>query len=197
MPFQKGHKGHRTKESYKNANKIFFKTLKHRKLKRKIAMEKGYGKWMLGKKRSPEIGRKISEANRGKIRKYRWKLSKQNRRNISLGHKGNKTNLWKGGITPLHLLIRTSAEFLEWRKQVFERDNYKCKNCNAKGYLHAHHKIPFSKIFREFLQKYSQFSPIEDKETLCRLAITYEPFWDIGNGQTLCKQCHSLISTRR
>jgi len=30
-----------------------------------------------------------------------------------------------------------------------------------------------------------------DKETLVRLAITYEPFWDIDNGETLCIDCHN------
>ena len=39
--------------------------------------------------------------------------------------------------------------------------------------LEAHHKKAFYLILEEFLQQYSQFSPIEDKETLLRLAITY------------------------
>jgi len=34
-------------------------------------------------------------------------------------------------------------------------------------------------------------NPIEDKETLVRLAISYEPFWNIDNGKTLCKICHN------
>jgi hypothetical protein len=57
--------------------------------------------------------------------------------------------------------------------------------------LEAHHnKKPFFIILEEFLKEYSQFSPIEDKETLARLAITYKPFWDVDNGETLCKKCH-------
>ena len=51
-------------------------------------------------------------------------------------------------------------------------------------------KMPFSFIFRDFLRLYNQFSVIEDKETLLRLAFTYEPFWDLRNGVTLCKLCH-------
>ena len=45
---------------------------------------------------------------------------------------------------------------------------------------------------REFLNKYSQFSPSEDKEILAKIAITHEPFWDINNGITLCIECHKL-----
>jgi hypothetical protein len=56
--------------------------------------------------------------------------------------------------------------------------------------LEAHHKKAFYLILEEFLQQYSQFSPIEDKETLLRLAITYQPFWEVDNGETFCKKCH-------
>ena len=48
----------------------------------------------------------------------------------------------------------------------------------------------FEFMFQNFLKTYSQFSPIEDKETLTRLAIGYIEFWDINNGITLCSNCH-------
>jgi len=38
--------------------------------------------------------------------------------------------------------------------------------------------------------KGSKASLIEDRETLFRLAEKYEPFSDINNGKTLCKECH-------
>jgi hypothetical protein len=74
----------------------------------------------------------------------------------------------------------------------------KCKICNKEigqigGNLEAHHIKKFSILLAEFLSFYNQFSPIEDKETLVRLAISYEPFWDIINGKTLCEKCHNKI----
>lgn len=120
---------------------------------------------------------------------YKYWLNKR-RPEIS----GKNNNHWKGGITPLGEVIRNSIENKLWIKKVFERDNYTCQECfrnkEVSGYLEAHHKKSFNIIFREFLHIYSQFSPIEDKETLVRLAVTYSPFWDISNGQTLCKKCH-------
>jgi 5-methylcytosine-specific restriction endonuclease McrA len=97
---------------------------------------------------------------------------------------------YKGGITPLTHTIRELSESRQWIKDVLAKSNYKCAECGAKGYLEAHHIIQFSILFQEFLQTYNQFSPIEDKETLARLATSYEPFFDVSNGKALCLKCH-------
>lgn len=97
------------------------------------------------------------------------------------------------GRTQLSYLIRAIAEYKNWRRKVFERDKFICQKCFRKvsGKLEAHHdKKSFSKLLSEFLKEYNQFSPIEDKETLVRLAIKWQPFWDINNGKTLCGDCH-------
>lgn len=89
--------------------------------------------------------------------------------------KGNKRTLgknlgasnpsWKGGITPSNALIRSSTSMNDWRKSVFERDDYTCKVCNSKGgELQAHHILAFAKF----------------------PALRF----DLDNGLTLCKQCH-------
>lgn len=113
--------------------------------------------------------------------------------------KGEKNHSWKGGISPLEILIRNLPEYKEWRTSVFKRDNYTCNRCIKRGvYLEAHHhKKSFSLLLQEFLKEYDQFSPIEDKETLVRLAMKYQPFWDCSNGETLCKKCHDLTKLGR
>lgn len=104
---------------------------------------------------------------------------------------------WKGGITPIHIAIRNLQERKQWSFQVFKRDNFTCKICgdNKGGNLEADHIKPFSKILKRFLKKYNQFSPIEDKETLLDLAVSYKAFWDISNGRTLCHDCHIQTET--
>jgi hypothetical protein len=115
------------------------------------------------------------------------------RLDVSLRMKKEKNWRWKGGITPLSDQIYSLNEYKVWRTEIFKRDNYTCTECGETNcYLEAHHIKRFSQLIQEFLQLYSQFSPIEDKETLLRLAITYEPFWNISNGKTLCKKCHKL-----
>ena len=109
---------------------------------------------------------------------------------------------WKGGITTLQISIRNLLEYVNWRNLIFKRDNYTCQECgicNGQGksiYLEAHHIKPFAKLLLEFLKEYDQFSPIEDKETLVRLAIKYKPFWNTDNGKTLCKDCHNLTKNK-
>lgn len=80
---------------------------------------------------------------------------------------GSNNHNWKGGITSIHMKIRDSIEYEDWRKKVFERDNFTCQFCNEiGGRLEADHIKPFS-LFPELRT-------------------------NLDNGQTLCKSCHSL-----
>lgn len=85
--------------------------------------------------------------------------------------KGEKNVNWKGGITPENHRVRTSTEYKEWRKAVFERDNYTCQFCGKRNRitLHADHIKPFA----------------------------YYPDLrlDLNNGRTLCAPCHSKTDT--
>lgn len=130
----------------------------------------------------------------GSLGKVHTEETKQKMSDNHVNNTGDKHPNWKGGITSLTGLIRGLDEYHNWRKRVFKRDNYTCQECGATGNIEAHHIKEFNIIFQEFLQLYSQFSPIEDKETLIRLAMTYEPFWDLTNGKTLCKNCHKLTN---
>jgi 5-methylcytosine-specific restriction endonuclease McrA len=99
---------------------------------------------------------------------------------------------WKGGLKGLYRLIRDLEEYKIWRNKVFKRDYYTCQECLqiSIGNIEVHHKKHFAILLNEFLQEYNQFSPIEDKEILVRLAINWKPFWEISNGKTLCEKCH-------
>lgn len=63
---------------------------------------------------------------------------------------------------------RTTAEYIEWRKNVFIRDDFTCRICGtSKVALNAHH------ILRWATHKHERFS--------------------INNGITVCVDCHKLI----
>jgi hypothetical protein len=151
---------------------------------------------MKGRTCSEGTKRKIGKANTGKKNFF-----KGNRRSLEnrMENSGKKSHLWRGGITPINLLIRSNSESKEWRERVYKRDAFTCQQCfdNKGGNLHAHHREPFSKLLNDFLQEYNQFSPIEDKETLIRLSTKWQPFWDVGNGITLCRKCHEELHKSR
>ena len=131
--------------------------------------------------------RSLGEANlTSAVREYRSKLRQSK--------KGELSSNWKGGISSLYVLVHSLSEYADWRAACFKRDFYTCKKCDkSSGKLECHHSlVPFQILFQEFLKQYSQFSPIEDKETLTRLATTWKPFWDTNNGETLCRKCHEL-----
>lgn len=104
---------------------------------------------------------KITYITRGNIRKggcSQCRIDKMS---------GENCHLWRGGITPEHRRQRTTREYKQWRKSVYERDNYTCQCCKQRGRrLNAHHIENFS-----------------DNEEL-RL--------DIHNGITMCNDCHHL-----
>lgn len=78
---------------------------------------------------------------------------------------GSEHGMWKGGISSKRDRIKESKKYKQWRKSVFERDNYTCQKCGQVGYkLNAHHILSFSKH--------------KDKIT------------KLNNGITLCASCH-------
>jgi len=167
-----------------------------------------YGVHRFGKD-APMYGNHLSKETKEKIGKANWKGGKpccpDCGKIISYGseycrnhaYKGNRHYNWKGGITSLETRIRTMPEYYQWRSKVFQKDNYTCSDCGARNgegkhiELNAHHIKSFRNIFIEFLNEYNQFSPCDDKGVLERLAIKYEPFWDVDNGVTLCEKCHN------
>src|SRR3990167_399799 len=132
---------------------------------------------MKGKKMTEESRNKMRLAKLGKPRAgnpAHWKMSEVMKLKMSQARKGlwsGKSNpRWKGGITPLQAKIRNSAEYIEWRKHVFNRDDYVCQGCGTRGgKLHADHELPFS-LYPDL-----------------RLEVL--------NGRTLCIPCHKKTPT--
>lgn len=168
---------------------------------RVIAKERGYGKWMKGRigilspkwrggKPNCKICKKIlSRHNSLYCEKHKGIPFKEKKRSteigkkISLSKKGKKhpkqTGVnapnWKGGITPINKKIRGSLEMKKWRETIFKRDNWTCTLCYVRSkknkaiILHADHIKPFA-----------YFPDLR---------------FDLNNGRTLCKDCHSKTDT--
>lgn len=63
---------------------------------------------------------------------------------------------------------RSSKEYKQWRKAIFERDNYTCTMCGERGgRLNAHHILSWIKY--------------------------PEHRYNVNNGITLCESCHKEI----
>ena len=103
------------------------------------------------------------------------KQSVESRKKSSNSHKGEKSHLWKGGVTSINMKIRAGIEYRLWREAVFERDNYTCIWCETRSgngkaiILHADHIKPFA-----------QYPEL-------RFAL--------DNGRTLCIDCHKKTET--
>jgi hypothetical protein len=137
-----------------------------------------------GKKRSNETKRKIGLANSVALRGIPQSLETRKKRAES--HRGSRSHLWRGGVTPIQKHIRMIVQYDEWRKSVFKRDNYTCQNCFISGvFLNADHIKQFALILSE------------NEITTINEAILCKELWDVSNGRTLCVPCHSITDTYR
>lgn len=85
-----------------------------------------------------------------------------------LGKIGSLASNWQGGKSDINRRLRSQDKYDQWRKSIFERDEYICQNCEQKsGILHAHH-----------IKLWSKYPKLRYK---------------INNGITLCKKCHNLF----
>lgn len=129
----------------------------------------------MSKRQIPESRRKqISETLKRKGIKPPSRLgipiTEEAKKLLSIAHSGSNHYNWQGGITPVNLKIRRSMKYRNWRKGVFERDDFTCQICFKKGsYLHADHIKAF--------------------------AIYPELRFELLNGRTLCVPCHRLTPT--
>lgn len=112
--------------------------------RKKISLFLKGNKYSLGKHLTEETKKKLSLAHKGHI------TSEETKRKIglsnSISQKGEKSSLWKGGISfePYGLEFNNQL-----REQIRKRDNYTCQECKhiqkQLGYkLHIHH-IDFNK----------------------------------------------------
>jgi len=129
--------------------------------------------------------RKIGDANR--IRNAGKDFSK-NFKGTNIKY-GKDNHFWKGGVTAENKnfikAVKNLREYQEWRRKIFERDNYTCQICKKKGgELNADH---YPKTFASIMKENNIKTILE--------AINCTDLKDINNGRTLCVDCHRKTPT--
>ena len=108
---------------------------------------------------------------------------------------GDKHPNWKGGITPLNILLR---EFFHTNQapKIAERDQYTCQLCGKTHVpLHVHHIEEFSNIVAMICADYPDLSPDdpEDRMKLYDIVTHDKRFLDEDNLITFCRDCHFFL----
>lgn len=133
----------------------------------------GHRSGMTGKEHSDETKKKIGRANKGHKfygGKSSW-FKKGERVNPKTEFKEGNTPWNIGmGITPEEHKFRMSKKYNEWRIMVFERDNYTCQMCGKRG----------GKIQADHIKSYAKHKELRTS---------------VGNGRTLCVECHKKTDT--
>lgn len=108
----------------------------------------------------------------------------ENTQGFVKGNSGEKCVNWRGGLTDLNKRLRNSIKYREWRKSVFEKNDYTCQDCGERGgYLEADHIKQFAVII------------YENSITSFDEGIKCNELWDVNNGRTFCGECHRLTDT--
>lgn len=118
-----------------------------------------------GMKFSDETKMRIGASSKGR------KWTEETRIKQSELRKGEKSHLWRGGITPINNKIRQSLEYKLWRSLVFKRDSYKCV---FGGETHG------NRIEADHIKPFAFYPELR---------------FDLDNGRTLCKDCHKNTAT--
>ena len=128
--------------------------------------------WSAAKYCSPRCG---SLGKHNKLGKTGYKHSPDALLRIGIASK--KRGL---GLSTLNRQIINCYRYRQWRSDVFTRDDFSCLVCGVRGgVLEAHH-IKASALIRQ-----------ENKITSLELALACEELWNLNNGMTLCKKCHT------
>lgn len=104
---------------------------------------------------------------------HKKQIAQRNKNNT-----GDKSPCWKGGVTDFNHQVRNLPNFKDWRKSVWERDNYTCVKCGRQDEITTHHITYLSTILKDNF--------IETIEA----ALECYDLWDVDNGITLCPSCH-------
>lgn len=78
--------------------------------------------------------------------------------------RGENHGNWEGGKTSKNAKIRSSFEMIQWRRKVFERDDYTCQVCGCRG----------GKFVGDHIKPFCNYPDLR---------------FDIDNGRTICKEC--------
>jgi len=141
-----------------------------------------------GSKISEEHKRKFGKANKGRKcteeTRKKMSLSKMGKKNSMYGRTGKDHPNWVGNkIKYFYKRIRRSTQYIQWRSNCFQRDNWSCQTCGLRGKkLVVHHIKGFAQILKD--HKIKTFEQ----------ALNCKELWDRNNGVTLCEECHKLTN---
>lgn len=115
-----------------------------------------------GEEKAKEIKEKQSKKHKSINFNSRFKIGQTS---------GNKSNNWKGGITPLNEALRHGSMFKIWRNLVFLRDNFTCQNPNCH---YCHNKVGVM-LHPHHIKSFSEYPELR---------------FNVNNGITYCKEFH-------
>lgn len=175
--FKKGHKPFlltHSEETRKKLRQINLGRICTEETKKKISEKnKGGSAWNKGlTKKDPRVVKYSKSSSLSRKGKTPWNKNIPNsvitRQKISATKQGIDVKNWKGNITPINLAERIRFRDT-FQKFIFERDNYTCQLCGARGGV----------LQVDHIQSWADY-----------VELRFDP----NNCRTLCMDCHYFIT---
>lgn len=121
---------------------------------------------------SDEWKQKISDSLKGeKSYWYSKKLPPEQAKKLKSFKPGNiPWNKGLGTLSSENEKARKTKQAKDWRKAVFERDDYTCQFCNERG----------GKLNADHIKRFADYPKLR---------------FELANGRTLCEECHKTTDT--
>ncbi len=124
-----------------------------------------------GKGYRKRVGKKISQSKKG----HGWPKCYHKRQSMAQRKRFENEDVWNKGLGFKTQTIREKErkwrKYGDWRKAVFERDNYTCQKCGKRG----------CKLSADHIKMWCLYPELR---------------YEVKNGQTLCEECHRIKTAK-
>ena len=103
-------------------------------------------------------------------RDLKYKISFCNTECLTNWSRSHFNKRWRGADFPENLRLRNSKKYKNWRKLIWERDDYTCQICKQRG----------GKLNADHIKSWAKYPELR---------------FELSNGRTLCVDCHRKTDT--
>lgn len=133
-------------------------------------------------------------SNKSEVKRRSDHMKKMWENGLLKGLKGANHSQWKGGVSEINSLARSSHKlYKEWKYPILIRDKFQCVKCKSSELLHVHHdEETMSSIVKKHVLTDVDNMDFDLKREIADKIVEYHVKNNVS-GVTLCVKCHGEL----